>query len=326
MSELLQVYSTSGVPVPRKAETWNAILGRLACSLQALPRDPRHFDGTLIRRRVGPITLFEVHCAGVHIRHRGETAGRRGMPSFQLLMPVHNEFVITHGSRPAATVGAGSLCLLDRAERYEMVHGDGLRTLGVDIPRSLLENWLPHATRHAGAVLQPDSGACRVLGGLLRTLGSELHAAGPTVQLPAALARSIAGFIAAAFADPARVPAQGGIRARLAAYREYVDSRLGDGEFRPADVARHFHVSARYVRMVFESAGEPLSVYLLRRRHERAARMLRSADWRAHTIMDIAVECGFNSASHFGQSFRDHFGSTPTQYRQRSAGKAGAGW
>jgi AraC-like DNA-binding protein len=209
------------------------------------------------------------------------------------------------------------MCLIDRAERYEISHGDGLRTLGIELPREILENELPDASRHAGIVMRGDSSGTRVLGGLLRTLGSELVGAGHESSLPPGLARSIAGFVAAAYADvPSGSGALRGLKSRLAAYRSYVDSRLAEGDLRPVDVARRFNVSERYVRMVFQSSGEPLSAYLLRRRHETAAALLTDKAYADHTVTEIALMCGFNSASHFGQSFREHYGQTPSQYRR----------
>ena len=90
---------------------------------------------------------------------------------------------------------------------------------------------------------------------------------------------------------------------------------LGDGDFGPADLAREFKVSERYVRMVFHSAGESMSGFLLRRRLERAGQLLCNEFYARRTITNIALECGFNSASHFGQSFRQRFGLTPSQFR-----------
>jgi AraC-like DNA-binding protein len=320
MTQAVQIFSTQGVPGPRKAQMWNTMLGELIDAVQVLPRDPLHFDGTLIRQRVGALTLFEVRCASVRVRHQRSITARGRRPSFQLLMPLQSEFTLSHGDRPSTTVSCGSFCLIDRTAPYEMIHGDGLRTLGVEFPRTLLENCLPGATQYAGAVVRPDSGASRVLGGLLRTLGTELNSEDAAGTLPPIIASSLAGFVAAAFADHHGAMALRGSKARLPAYREYVDAHLGDGDFRPLDVARHFDVSERYVRMIFQSSGEPLSAFLLRRRLERAAELLRNDYYAGHTITDIALECGFNGASHFGQSFRRRFGMTPRDYRNAAAG------
>jgi AraC-like DNA-binding protein len=315
MVHAVQVFSTHGIPGPRKVEMWNSILGELTDAVQVQPRDPLHFDGTLTRQRLGPMTLFEVCCASVRVSHQRRRAVRGTRPSFQVLMPVQGEFTLEHGDRPIITVGTGSLCLIDQTEPYELIHGDGLRTLGLELPRTLLDTCLPHAICYAGAVVRPESGASRVLGGLLRSLGSELTSEESAGALPPMLARSIAAFVAAAFADRADATLRRGNADRLAAFRDHVDACLGDGDFHPADVAREFGVSERYVRMVFQSAGEPLSAFLLRRRLERAAQLLCNEHYIQHTITAIALECGFNSASHFGQSFRQRFGTTPRQFR-----------
>lgn len=321
MSQAIEVFSTEGVPPPRKAEMWNQMLGGLIDAVQFQPRDPMRFDGRLVRQRMGPLTLFEVRCASVRMRHRRESAARRRRPSFQVLMPVQSEFTLVHGNQRPATVSTGSLCLIDRTECYELMHGDGLRTLGLELPHTLLETCMPRASHYAGAVVHPNSSAGRILAGLLRALGSELTTDDNNNALPSMVGRSIAGFVAAAFFDRSRSTLQRGSKARLSAFVEYVESRLGDCDFRPVDVAREFNVSERYVRLVFQSAGESLSASVLRRRLERAAQLLRNEYAAGYTITDIALECGFNNASHFGQSFRQRYGVTPSEYRSGNAAR-----
>jgi len=309
------MFSTQGIPVPRKVEMWNSFLGRLTDAVHVQPRDPLNFDGTLLRQRLGPITVFEVRCESVRVSHQTRRATCATRPSFQVLMPAQGEFTLTHGDRPTLTVSTGSFCLIDLTEPYELIHGNGLRTIGLELPRVLLESCLPHAMGYAGTVVRQDSGAGRVLGGLLRSLGSELTGEGSASALPPMLARSIAGFVAATFAGRPDASALRGNADRLIAFRDCVEASLGDGDFGPADLAREFNVSERYVRMVFQSAGESMSGFLLRRRLERAAKLLCNEFYARKTITDIALECGFNGASHFGQCFRQRFGLTPSQYR-----------
>jgi AraC-like DNA-binding protein len=261
------------------------------------------------------MTLFEVSCASVRVSHQRRRSARTTRPSFQVLMPVQGEFTLAHGDHPPVTVTTGALCLIDRTEPYQLIHGDGLRTVGLEMPRALLETSLPQAIRYAGNVIRTESGARRVMAELLQSLRSELSSEGAAGSLPPTLARSIAGFVAAAFGDRADAFAHAGSSGRLAAFREYAEACLEDGDFRPTDVARQFNVSERYVRLVFQSAGETLSAFLLRSRLERAARLLCNEFYAGHTITDIALECGFNSASHFGHSFRQRFKLTPRQYR-----------
>ena len=58
--------------------------------------------------------------------------------------------------------------------------------------------------------------------------------------------------------------------------------------------------------------GESPHQYLLTRRLERAAALLRTTDW---TVARICLAVGFQSQPTFTTSFGTHFGRTPTAYR-----------
>jgi AraC family transcriptional regulator, positive regulator of tynA and feaB len=320
MARSVQIFSTQGVPGPRKVAAWNSFMGELSEAVQVLPSDPSRFDGRLIRQRLGSLTLFEVHCASVRISHRRAQLARLKRPCFQVLMPTQSEFTLVHGNKPLATVSPGSFCLIDRTEPYEIIHGDGQRTIGVEFPHAMLDSLLPKAAQYGGSVLRPDSSANRVLGGLLRALALELNCKEAGSSMPSTIAKSVAGFVAAAFGGDSSVAFGRGTPSRIQAYREYTESRLGDGDLRPAHVAHQFSISERYLRMIFQSSGESFSTFLLRIRLERVAKLLRDDYYANHTITGIALECGFNGASHFGQSFRRHFGRTPRDFRAERDG------
>ena len=71
----------------------------------------------------------------------------------------------------------------------------------------------------------------------------------------------------------------------------------------------HFH------RIFKAYLGETLNEYILRKRLEKARCML---DYERNlSITDIALQCGFNSASHFARTFKKHLGVTAGDYRSR---------
>jgi AraC-like DNA-binding protein len=106
-----------------------------------------------------------------------------------------------------------------------------------------------------------------------------------------------------AFAPPAR---------HLLRAKDLMDARY----FEPLDVATlaraarlspaHF---SREFRRVF---GEPPHQYLLTRRMERAAALLRTTD---RSVADVCLSVGFSSVGSFTTTFGRTFGSTPTAYR-----------
>ena len=105
------------------------------------------------------------------------------------------------------------------------------------------------------------------------------------------------------FAAPAR---------QLLRAKDLADARYAE----PLDVAAlaraarlsqaHF---SREFRRVF---GESPHQYLLTRRLERAAALLRTTD---RSVADICITVGLRSVGSFTTSFRRAYGQTPTQYR-----------
>jgi AraC-like DNA-binding protein len=97
------------------------------------------------------------------------------------------------------------------------------------------------------------------------------------------------------------------LRARDLADRRYAEPVT------VADMARAAHLSSAHFSRAFRRTfGESPHQYLLTRRLERAAALLRTTDW---TVARICTAVGVQSQPTFTTSFRTHFGQTPTEYR-----------
>ena len=102
-------------------------------------------------------------------------------------------------------------------------------------------------------------------------------------------------------------PARHLLRARDLADRRYAESVT------VADMARAAQLSpAHFSREFRRTFGESPHQYLLTRRLERAAALLRTTDW---SVARICLAVGIQSQATFTTSFRTHFGQTPTAYR-----------
>jgi AraC-like DNA-binding protein len=107
----------------------------------------------------------------------------------------------------------------------------------------------------------------------------------------------------ATFAPPAR---------HLLRAKDLVDARY----FEPLDVddmARAANLSRAHFSREFRRAfGESPHAYLLTRRLERAAALLRSTD---RSVADICLSVGLQSIGSFTSSFTRTYGRSPTAYR-----------
>src|SRR5438046_10595815 len=106
-----------------------------------------------------------------------------------------------------------------------------------------------------------------------------------------------------AFAPPAR---------HLLRAKDLADARYGE----PLDVddlARAAGLSrAHFSREFRRTFGEPPHAYLLTRRLERAAALLRSTD---NSVADICFSVGLQSVGSFTTGFTRTYGMSPTAYR-----------
>ena len=106
-----------------------------------------------------------------------------------------------------------------------------------------------------------------------------------------------------AFLEPGR---------QLLRAKDLADSRY----FEPLDVAamaRAARLSQAHFSREFRRAfGESPHQYLLTRRLERAAALLRTTD---RSVADICITVGLRSIGSFTTSFRRAYGKSPTEYR-----------
>src|SRR3989442_2295324 len=102
-------------------------------------------------------------------------------------------------------------------------------------------------------------------------------------------------------------PARHLLRARDVADTRYVEP-LGVDDLAGAAGLSRAHFSREFRR----AFGESPHVYLLTRRLERAASMLRSTD---RSVADICIAVGLDSIGSFTTSFTRMFGRSPTAYR-----------
>jgi len=107
-----------------------------------------------------------------------------------------------------------------------------------------------------------------------------------------------------AFVAPAR---------HLLRARDLADARYAE-DVDVEDMARAAGLSRAHFSREFKRAfGESPRSYLLTRRLERAAALLRNTD---RSVADVCLSVGLQGIGSFTSSFKRHFDLTPTEYRE----------
>jgi AraC-like DNA-binding protein len=103
------------------------------------------------------------------------------------------------------------------------------------------------------------------------------------------------------------------IERHLLRAKDLADSHFAE-QLGVAELAGAAGLSQAHFSRAFRKAfGESPHAYLLTRRLERAAAMLRNTD---RSVADICMSVGLTSVGSFTTSFKRMFGTTPTAYRE----------
>jgi AraC family transcriptional regulator len=107
---------------------------------------------------------------------------------------------------------------------------------------------------------------------------------------------------------------EAGLRERdLLKVTEYIRAHLAQ-DIKLKELAQLLNMSQfHFSRSFKKSMGSSPHQYLLQQRVEQAKKLLKQTKL---SIVEIAIECGFNSHSHFGKQFRLSTGIAPKNYRR----------
>lgn len=95
--------------------------------------------------------------------------------------------------------------------------------------------------------------------------------------------------------------------------QDYIREHLAEASLQSA--ASHVYLNPSYLSKVYKSeTGEGISDYLIRLKMERAMHKLRSTN---DKIYEIAAELGYMKTSYFIKLFREKYGMTPQEFRDK---------
>ncbi|WP_162140005.1 helix-turn-helix domain-containing protein [Sphingomonas sp. Mn802worker] len=279
--------------------------------MDAEPSDPAVLIGSLGALQVVALT------AGPMMLEHGARTQRADTRGFCFLLQRSGKGELRQqGCREL--LSCGDIALYDPANAWQyQVHERGEIIL-LHIPAALLAENLPDPAGLCGRRLGCNEGLIATVGAMTTTLVSQLRGGLDEVSRQRA-ANHLLGMISSCFVSGALDDRSGSaiVAGRLWRIRDFIEQNLRNPDLSPTLVASAMRVSPRYLRMIFATQDESIASYVRRRRLEECANQLADARWRGHSITEIAFGWGFNSAPHFTRSFRDCFGLSPRQYRQR---------
>jgi AraC family transcriptional activator of tynA and feaB len=315
---LLESFSTSEVPLPRRLDYWNELTGNAFTPLVSDPLDRQAFSGRLTRTQVGDIRLAEARSDAAVVHHSRQHVARAREVLYMLCLQLDGVSLTRQQGRES-TLRYGDFLLLDSSRPYQLSFQQSNRMLVLAVPQRDLARRLANPESVIGLQMSGRVGLPHLLSSLLCGFWQQ-RASGEDRYLSPRFSEALLDLIASAYASVtgAGTDASSVAVARREQVRTYIESHLHDPTLTPGRLAAAVHLSPRRLHQLFEADGETVGTYILRRRLEECARAMTDPTQRGRTVTEIAFLHGFNNASHFGRVFRERFAATPSEFRNKS--------
>jgi len=307
-------YSTHGLPSSAKVSYWNDIISDVFAPLETRPENAGAFDAEVRCIHVGRLRMAQATSRAATVKRSKAQAAKLDDHRFFLHVQMSGQLLVKQEAHEAV-LEQGDLVLSDSTLPYQLSYDDSCSTLVLIVAESELKRHLPTPEEMIGVKLSGAKGLSQTTSLMLRNVWD--HADNLPPELGSRIADSILDVFATACTEvKGMVVADAAIvGARRIQIKRYIEANLRDPELSVRSVAAAFGISPRYLHILFASENETVSSYILRRRLEECGKQLADALWQRRTITEIAFGWGFNNATHFARVFRNHYGTSPREYR-----------
>ena len=313
----VKVFSTAEVKRSSRVGYWTDLNHSLFTPLRLQAPSPEAFDAEARLEALGPAGVAKIRSTPTDIICGEEHVSKITRRRFSVHHVVHGHVMINHFGREIE-MRDGDFTLTDNTSPSQYTLCEPSETIVFAIPDTLVKSLIPCPQQLCGLHMSGQVGFGRTVKSMLHSIWDQLEE-GVSEEAAPIIAKHFLDVLVSSYALTHRTDADGSAitNARRIRIKRFIETQLRDPELSAAAIADAIKISPRYLRMIFAKDNESVSSYILRRRIEECAREMRSSLSRSRTITEIAFSWGFNGAPHFTRSFRDHFGMTPKEYRQR---------
>jgi AraC family transcriptional activator of tynA and feaB len=307
-----ELLSTEVLPLPRQYEAWRDAVSATHLAWDLPRRSESAFNGKIRRQPLGAADIIQCRCDPCQGRRGRAEIARAGEATYGLLYIVGGRERI-YQDDAEITLRAGTFMIWDSTRRIDFRVPETLQKITLMLPQRMMEAALPNARDLTGIPVSAREGSGALFATHLRSLarqGAELPAAQHDAVLQATLSLMSTAFetlAVSAGADPRRK-----LIGRISGH---ILRNLADPALTPERIADSLCLSQRQLHRVFRISGWTVERWIW---HQRLLRCRQELDLREKTpISQIAFRWGFSDAAHFSRAFRDAFGASPRDYRNR---------
>ncbi|MES2973528.1 MAG: helix-turn-helix domain-containing protein [Pseudomonadota bacterium] len=318
------VMTTDDVAPRERAPQWREWVFRHFGGLESDLYGDTEFDGHMAASRAGDVILTKLEANRHRVLKTPHLARSSDAGYLKIVAPWQGTASVEQQGRQA-WVRSGGWTIYDTTGSYEIANPERCEHLIVMLPKEqVLERGMrlePLMARHVGGA----SGISRVALETMRSTYQEL----PSMSEAAARGAGelIVQLVRLSLLELAgRETGVTQLEALKDRIRGYVHRHLRDPGLSIERIALALNCSKRHLHNAFADGDETLAGYILRQRLEACVRDLQQGSAQGmgndasgpRAITDIALSWGFSNLSHFSRVFREHTGTSPSEFRRHA--------
>lgn len=306
--------STDALPVKDRLGQWSEWTSQQFGGLESDLYGDTVLDGQMHTSRAGQVILTKLESSRHRVIRTPQMARTSEVPYLKIVAPWQGQASVQQMQREAKA-DVGGWVIYDTTTAYEVANPSRVEHLIVMVPKDQaaqrglrLEGLM---ARRLGA-----GGISRVALEAMRNTYLEL----PYMSESAAqgAGEMIIDLVKLSLMELAgQETTQTQLEALRDRIRHHVLKHLRDPELTVDGIARALHCSRRHLYNAFEGQGESVAGYIQRMRLEACIKDLQTSTTKARAITDIAVSWGFGNPSHFSRVFKEHTGTSPSDFRNQ---------
>ncbi len=306
--------STDALPVKDRLGQWSEWISQQFGGLESDLYGDTVLDGQMHTSRAGQVILTKLESSRHRVIRTPQMARTSEVPYLKIVAPWQGQASVQQMQREAKA-DVGGWVIYDTTTAYEVANPSRVEHLIVMVPKDQaaqrglrLEGLM---ARRLGA-----GGISRVALEAMRNTYLEL----PYMSESAAqgAGEMIIDLVKLSLMELAgQETTQTQLEALRDRIRHHVLKHLRDPDLTVDGIARALHCSRRHLYNAFEGQGESVAGYIQRMRLEACIKDLQTSTTKARAITDIAVSWGFGNPSHFSRVFKEHTGTSPSDFRNQ---------
>jgi AraC family transcriptional regulator, positive regulator of tynA and feaB len=311
------IFSTADVHPRDSYDYWHEVLCKKVILHDCTPESRQTFRGELKAGAVADITLVSYENTPMYCRATRRHVGHANPEELWVVRQQRAGVTLLEQAGHELLLEAGDITLFDPRRPMAAKYFKGSMPLILKFPRRALEARIGKTQQMIAVPIKPTEPEQALASTFLEMLPTHTDALAPsTADLVRDQALDLIAVSLAKAMDEGIARVSSARALVLVNVRAAIESRLTDPALDPATVAAAAGVSVRYANAVLSEVGTSIGQLIRTRRLERCRRALQDPSQATRRISEIAYGWGFSDMTHFGRSFREAFGSLPSEYRR----------